>query len=130
MSSISEITDITSNITSNMPIGNETELDTYLYYHYVVLAKKLYPNVDLNLIEYSVACHLIYDIRGEKRPDENTPEFIRANERIKQLIEDTRNLTKELEEKELEEKELEEKEKEKEKEKEQQKEQMSEITEE
>lgn len=89
-----EINEITSNV--EMPKGNETELDTDLYYHYVVLAKKLYPDVDLHMIEYSIACHLIYDIRGEKRPDENTPEFIRANERIKQLIEDTRTLTKEM----------------------------------
>jgi hypothetical protein len=76
--------------------GNKTELDTDLYYHYVVLAKKLFPDTDLHLIEYSIACHLIYDIRGEKRPDENTPEFIRANERINQLILDTRKLTKEM----------------------------------
>ena len=83
--------------------GDKTELDTDLYYHYVVLAKKLYPDVDLHMIEYSIACHLIYDIRGEKKPDENTPEFIRANERIKQLIEDTRKLTQETDEKKQEE---------------------------
>lgn len=87
-----EVSDITSNIIE----GNKTELDTDLYYHYIVLAKKLYPDVDLHLIEYSIACHLIYDIRGEKKPEENTPEFIRATERIKQLIEDTRKLTKEM----------------------------------
>lgn len=87
-----EVSDISSNIIE----GNKTELDTDLYYHYIVLAKKLYPDVDLHLIEYSIACHLIYDIRGEKKPEENTPEFIRATERIKQLIEDTRKLTKEM----------------------------------
>lgn len=91
-----EVSDITSNVIEDK--GNKTELDTDLYYHYVVLAKKLYPDVDLHLIEYSIACHLIYDIRGEKKPEENTPEFIRANERIKQLIEDTRKLTKEMDE--------------------------------
>jgi len=74
---------ITSNVEISKKIGNETELDTDLYYHYIVLAKKLYPDVDLHLIEYSIACHLIYDIRGEKRPDENSPEFIKANERIR-----------------------------------------------
>lgn len=89
-----EVSDITSNVIEDK--GNKTELDTDLYYHYVVLAKKLYPDVDLHLIEYSIACHLIYDIRGEKKPEENTPEFIRATERIKQLIEDTRKLTKEM----------------------------------
>jgi hypothetical protein len=89
-----EVSDITSNVIEDK--GNKTELDTDLYYHYIVLAKKLYPDVDLHLIEYSIACHLIYDIRGEKKPEENTPEFIRATERIKQLIEDTRKLTKEM----------------------------------
>jgi hypothetical protein len=79
----------------NKDTGNKTELDTDLYYHYVVLAKKLFPDTDLHLIEYSIACHLIYDIRGEKKPDENTPEFIRANERINQLILDTRKLAEE-----------------------------------
>jgi len=87
-----DISEVTSNIIDK---GNKTELDTDLYYHYVVMAKKQFPNVDLHLIEYSIACHLIYDIRGEKRPDENSPEFIKANERIRQLIEDTRKITEE-----------------------------------
>lgn len=65
---------------------DNNNFDIDLYNHYLVLAKKSFPDVDINLLEYSTACHLIYDINGIKRPDENHPDFIKANEKIKELL--------------------------------------------
>jgi hypothetical protein len=59
------------------------------------MAKKQYPDVDINLLEYAIADYLIYDVENNERPTEDNEDFIRANIVIEQLIEQKRILDKE-----------------------------------
>lgn len=87
-----DISDITSNV---KPVGNETELDNELYYRYVILAKKQFKDVDLHFIEFAIAEHLLYDVKGIERPKENTEEYELSKAKIEELIKQTREITKE-----------------------------------
>jgi len=66
------------------------------YNHFVKLTKDAYKDIDLNMIEYIVGSYLFYDKMGFKKPDENSPEFIKQNENIKKLIENTKKIEQEL----------------------------------
>lgn len=68
------------------------------YYHFIKLTKDKYKELDNHLIEYIVASYLIYDKNGVEKPDENHPDFVRQNEKIKELIENTRLVIEELKE--------------------------------
>lgn len=92
-----------SNITSNMiEEKDEKEQNPYFdkneYYHYIKIAKEQFKDVDLHLIEFAIAEYFIYTVKGIERPKEDSDDFIRAKEKIEKLIEDTRKITKELEE--------------------------------
>lgn len=67
-------------------------MDIEEYNHYLNLASTQYKNVDINLLEYSVASYLIYDKNGIERPETNSKEFILRNEIIEKLIENTKNI--------------------------------------
>lgn len=66
------------------------------YYHFIKLTKDKYKELDNHLIEYIVASYLIYDKNGVEKPDENHPDFVKQNEKIKELIENTRLVIEEL----------------------------------
>jgi hypothetical protein len=88
-----DISDITSNV---KPVGNETDLDNELYYRYVILAKKQFKDVDLHFIEFAIAEHLLYDVKGIERPKENTEEYELSKAKIEELIKQTREITEEM----------------------------------
>lgn len=76
----------------DIDIKEKFEFDLEEYTHYVKLAHNTNKDIDIHILEYIVASYLIYDKNGVKKPDENHPEFIKQNETIKQLIEDTRKI--------------------------------------
>lgn len=92
-----DISDVTSNV---KPVGNETELDNELYYRYVILAKKQFKDVDLHFIEFAIAEHLLYDVKGIERPKENTEEYELSKAKIEELIKQTREINEEQDKKE------------------------------
>jgi hypothetical protein len=63
---------------------------------YLVMAKKQYPDVDVHLLEYAIADYLIYDVEKNERPTEDHEDFIKANKKIEELIEQKRILDKEI----------------------------------
>lgn len=87
-------------VNSNIDIisNNSDDFDIDEFNHYLALSKKSFPDVDLSLIQFSVASYLIYDVKGIKRPDETNEEFIRVNNKIEELIKNTKQITKEIEE--------------------------------
>jgi hypothetical protein len=89
------VSEVTSNV---IPEKENPYFDTKEYYHYVKLAKEGFKDVDLHLIEFAIAEYFIYTVKGIERPKDDTEDFIRAKEKIEKLIEDTRKITKELEE--------------------------------
>lgn len=66
------------------------------YNHFVKLTKDTYKDIDIHMIEYIVGSYLFYDKMKLERPDENTPEFIKQNEIIKELIQNTKKIEQEL----------------------------------
>jgi hypothetical protein len=84
--------------TEETEVKNKMEFDLDEYIHYVKIASDKYKDVDIHLLEFIVASYLIYDKNGIEKPDENHPEFIKQNEKIKELIENTKNIVKELNE--------------------------------
>ena len=75
------------------------------YNHYLMLAKRDYKDIDTHILEYLIASYLIYDIKGITRPDENNEEFIRVENKFKELLEKERLEKERLEKEEKEEKE-------------------------
>ena len=74
------------------------EFDTELFKTYVKEAKKAFPDVDLNLLEYACGSYIYYDLNGVEKPiDEENNNFINANKEIQELIARTKELDKELE---------------------------------
>jgi len=74
---------------------NRENIDKYL-----IIAKKEYPDIDINLLEYAVSSYLLYDCDNvEKRNDETNEEFLRAQASINKFIEETAKINKELSEK-------------------------------
>lgn len=80
----------------DIEIKNKMEFDLEEYKHYVKLAHDSHKDVDIHLLEYIVASYLIYDKNGIERPNENHPDFIKQNEKINELIEETRKIVQEL----------------------------------
>lgn len=82
-----------------LPLTNDTSFDLFdlnEYNHYLRLAIKEHKTVDVHLLEYVIASYLIYDAKGLERPKEDSPDFIKANEKIKELIENTAKLNEEV----------------------------------
>jgi len=84
--------------TEETEVKNKFSFDLDEYNHYVKLAYDSHKDIDIHLLEYIVASYLIYDKNGIEKPDENHPDFIKQNEKIKELIQETRNIVKELDE--------------------------------
>jgi hypothetical protein len=84
--------------TEDIEVKNKFNFDLDEYKHYVKLAYDSHKDIDIHLLEYIVASYLIYDKNGIEKPDENHPDFIKQNEKIKELIQETRNIVKELDE--------------------------------
>jgi len=84
--------------TEDIEIKSKFSFDLDEYNHYVKLAHDSNKDIDIHLIEYIVASYLIYDKNGIDKPDENHPDFIKQNEKIKELIEETKKIVKELDE--------------------------------
>lgn len=80
----------------DIEIKNKFVLDLEEYKHYVKLAHDSHKDVDIHLLEYIVASYLIYDKNGIERPNENHPDFIKQNEKINELVEETRKIVQEL----------------------------------
>jgi len=80
----------------DIEIKNKMEFDIEEYKYYVKLAHDSHKDIDIHLLEYIVASYLIYDKNGIEKPDENHPDFIKQNEKIKELIEETQKIVKEL----------------------------------
>ena len=84
-------------LTSNIEEDFEGDFDIHLFNNYLVLAKKQYPDIDITLLQYSIASYMFYDVKGIKRPDDTNEEFIRVNNKIEELIKNTKIITKEIE---------------------------------
>jgi replication initiation and membrane attachment protein DnaB len=82
--------------TEETEVKNKFNFDLDEYKHYVKLAHDNNKDIDIHLLEYIVASYLVYDKNGIEKPDENHPEFIKQNEKIKELIEQTKKIVKEL----------------------------------
>ena len=80
----------------DIEIKNKMEFDLEEYKHYVKLAHDSHKDIDIHLLEYIVASYLIYDKNGIERPNENHPDFIKQNENILKLIEETNKIEDEL----------------------------------
>lgn len=80
----------------DIEIKNKMEFDLEEYKHYVKLAHDSHKDIDIHLLEYIVASYLIYDKNSIERPNENHPDFIKQNEKINELIEETRKIVQEL----------------------------------
>ena len=71
---------------------NRENIDKYL-----LMAKKEYPDIDINLLEYVVSSYLLYDCEGVEKPnDETNEQFLKAQAAISSLIEQTAKINKEL----------------------------------
>jgi len=66
------------------------------YNHFVKLTKDTHKDIDLHMIEFIVGSYLFYDKMKIEKPDENSPDFIKQNEIIKKLIQNTKKIEQEL----------------------------------
>jgi hypothetical protein len=82
----------------DIEVKNKMEFDLEEYKHYVKLAHDSNKDIDIHLLEYIVASYLIYDKNNIERPSENHPDFIKQNEKIIELIKNTKEIVKELDE--------------------------------
>lgn len=76
--------------------NKEFNLDDF--YNLLVQAKKQFPNVDNTLLQFAVGSYLMYDIGGLPKPDDNQEEYVNVNRKLAELIENTKEITKEIEE--------------------------------
>jgi hypothetical protein len=75
---------------SNVEEINKLNVD--LFNHLCSMAKEKNPTVDINLIEYSVASYLYYDVNKIEKPIDENEDFIKSNNKIKELIEETKKV--------------------------------------
>lgn len=68
------------------------------FYNLLVLAKKQFPNVDTTLLQFTVGSYLMYEVGGIPKPDDNQEEFVNVNRKLAELIQNTKEITKEIEE--------------------------------
>jgi len=76
--------------------NKEFNLDEY--YNLLVQAKKQFPKVDNTLLQFAVGSYLMYEVAGLPKPDDSQEEFINVNRKLAELIENTKEITKEVEE--------------------------------
>ena len=68
---------------------NRENIDKYL-----LMAKKEYPDIDINLLEYAVSSYVLSDCEGVEKPNNENEEYLRAQASINKLIEQTKKINK------------------------------------
>lgn len=76
--------------------NKEFNLDDF--YNLLVQAKKQFPKVDTTLLQFAVGSYLMYEVGGIPKPDDSNEEYINVNRKLAELIENTKEITKEIEE--------------------------------
>lgn len=76
--------------------NKEFNLDDF--YNLLVQAKKQFPKVDNTLLQFAVGSYLMYEVGGIPKPDDSNEEYINVNRKLAELIENTKEITKEIEE--------------------------------
>lgn len=62
---------------------------------YLIKCKELYPEKDTLLLEICIAQYLLYDVQKIERPDNKVEAFINANNKLQELIQQTREINNE-----------------------------------
>jgi len=81
---------------SNQMKYKEFNLDEF--YNLLCDAKKQFPNVDTTLLQFAVGSYLMYEVGGLPKPDDSNEEFVNVNKKLAELIQNTKEITKEIEE--------------------------------